>query len=157
MLTILSIRVLSMQIIVVLNSQSDNSNMPVMSGSGGWSVFSEKQSSLAYLKMVPFPLSFAEAQKIFPWYVLASLVTQLVKNPSAMEETPIQFLGLEDPLEKGTAAHSSILDWRIPWTEERSRLQSMGSQRDEHDWATFTFGTWSAPIGNSHQYLGTSP
>ena len=66
MLTILSIRVLSMQIIVVLNSQSDNSNMPVMSGSGGWSVFSEKQSSLAYLKMVPFPLSFAEAQKIFP-------------------------------------------------------------------------------------------
>ena len=57
---------LSTSIIVVLNSQSDNSNMPVMSGSGGWSVFSEKQSSLAYLKMVPFPLSFPEAQKIFP-------------------------------------------------------------------------------------------
>ena len=109
-----------MQIIVVLNSQSDNSNMPVLSGSGGWSVFSEKQSSLAYLKMVPFPLSFPEAQKIFPWYVLASLVTQLVKNPSAMEETPIQFLGLEDPLEKGTAAHSSSLAWRIPWGRKES-------------------------------------
>jgi len=53
--------------------------------------------------MVPFPLPFLEAQKNFLWYLLASLVTQLVKNPSAMQETPIQFLGWEDPLEKGTA------------------------------------------------------
>ena len=47
-----------------------------------------------------------------PW---ASLVAQLVKNPPAMQETLVQFLGQEDPLEKGTATHSSILTWRIPW------------------------------------------
>ena len=45
------------------------------------------------------------------------LITQLVKNLPAMQETPIRFLGWEDPLEKGTATHSSILAWRIPWTE----------------------------------------
>ena len=58
----------------------------------------------------------------------ASLIVQLVKNPPAMQETLIQFLGWEDPLEKGTATHSSILAWRIPWT-----IQSMGSQRVGHD------------------------
>ena len=46
----------------------------------------------------------------------ASLIAQLVKNPSAMQETPVRFLGREDLLEKGNAAHSSILDWRIPGT-----------------------------------------
>ena len=48
----------------------------------------------------------------------ASLVAQTVKNPSAMQETWVQSLGLEDPLEKGKATHSSVLAWRIPWTEE---------------------------------------
>ena len=47
----------------------------------------------------------------------ASLIAQLVKNLPGMQETPIQFLGQEDPLEKGMATHSSILDWRITWTE----------------------------------------
>ena len=51
------------------------------------------------------------------------------KNISAMQETWIQILGQEDPLEKGLATHSSILAWRIPWTEEPDRLQSMGLQR----------------------------
>ena len=46
----------------------------------------------------------------------APQVAQLVKNPPAMQETRLQFLGWEDPLEKGTATHSSILAWRIPWT-----------------------------------------
>ena len=46
----------------------------------------------------------------------ASLIAQLVKNPPAMQETLVQSLGQEDPLEKGKATHSSILDWRIPWT-----------------------------------------
>jgi len=46
----------------------------------------------------------------------AFLVAQLVKNPPTMQETPVQFLGWEDPLEKGTVTHSSILVWRIPWT-----------------------------------------
>ena len=49
-------------------------------------------------------------------YSWASLVAQLVKNPPAMQETWAQSLGWEDPLEKGTATHSSILAWRIPWT-----------------------------------------
>ena len=54
----------------------------------------------------------------------------MVKNPLAMQETWVQSLGWEDPLEKGTATHSSILAWRIPWTEEPGRLKgSMGSQR----------------------------
>ena len=55
-------------------------------------------------------------------------MTQLVKNLPAVEETQVQSLGGEDPLEKGTAAHSSILAWKIPWTEESGGLQSMESQ-----------------------------
>ena len=51
---------------------------------------------------------------------------------------PVWFLGREDPLEKGMATHSSILAWRIPWTEEPGGLQSMGSQRIGHNWTTFT-------------------
>ena len=56
-------------------------------------------------------------------------MAQTVKNPPAMRETWVQSLGWEDPLEEGMATHSSILAWRIPWTEEPGRLQSMGSQR----------------------------
>ena len=59
----------------------------------------------------------------------AYLVTQTVKNLPAVWESWIPFLGQEDPLEKGMAIHSSIIAWRIPWTEEPGRLQSMGSQR----------------------------
>ena len=58
------------------------------------------------------------------------------KNMPAMQETQIQSLGWEDPLEKEMAIHFSILAWRIPWTEEPGRLQSTGSQRFGHDWAT---------------------
>ena len=65
--------------------------------------------------------------------VLASLVAQMVKNPPTMQETRVQSLGLEDPLEEGMATHSRILAWRVPWTEEPGRLQSMGSQRDGDD------------------------
>ena len=59
----------------------------------------------------------------------ASQVAQLVKNPPAMQETLVQSLSWEDPLEEGMATHSSILAWRIPWTEEPGRLQSTGLQR----------------------------
>ena len=55
-------------------------------------------------------------------------LAQLVKNLPAVQEILVQFLGREDPLEKGMATHSSIRVWRIPWTEEPGRLQSMGSQ-----------------------------
>ena len=56
-------------------------------------------------------------------YTWASLVAQVVKNPPAMQETWVQSLGWEDPLEEGLATHSSILSWRIPWTEEPGGLQ----------------------------------
>ena len=57
------------------------------------------------------------------------LVAQMIKNLPAIQETQIRSLGEEDPLEKGMATHSRIFAWRIPWTEEAGRLQSMGSQR----------------------------
>ena len=57
----------------------------------------------------------------------------MVKNPPAMQETLVQSLGQEDPLEKGIATHSSILAWEIPWTEEPGGLQSIGSKRVGHD------------------------
>ena len=60
-------------------------------------------------------------------------MAQLVKNLPAMQETQVRSLGWEDPLEKGTATHSSILAWRIPWTEEPGGLQSIGSQGVGHD------------------------
>ena len=60
-------------------------------------------------------------------------MAQTVKNLPAMQETQVQSLSWEDPLEKGLATHSSILAWRIPWTEEPGRPQSMGSQRVRHD------------------------
>ena len=55
----------------------------------------------------------------------------MVKNLPAMQETQVRSLGEKDPLEKGMAMHSSILDWRIPWTEETDGLQSMGSQKSQ--------------------------
>ena len=64
---------------------------------------------------------------------------EMVKNLPAMQEIWVQSLGWEDPLEKGMATHSSILAWRIPWTEEPGRLQSIWSQRVRHDWVTNIF------------------
>ena len=61
----------------------------------------------------------------------ASLLAQLVKNLTAMQETGVQFQGQEDLLEKEMTTHSSILPWRIPWTEELGRLLSMGSQESD--------------------------
>ena len=58
---------------------------------------------------------------------LASLVAQIVKHLPAMWETQVQSLGWEDPLEKEMATHSNTLAWKIPWTEEPGRLQSLGS------------------------------
>ena len=64
---------------------------------------------------------------------MASLAAQTGKNLPAMQETQVQSLGQEDPLEKGMTTHSSIPAWRIPWTEEPGGLQSMGSQSVRHD------------------------
>ena len=71
-------------------------------------------------------------------HLRASLVAQSVKNLPAVQETQVRSLGWEDPLEKEMATHSSILAWKISWTEEPGGLQSMGSQRVGHDWATNT-------------------
>ena len=60
-------------------------------------------------------------------------MAQMVKNLPAVQETWVQSLGRDDPLEKGMAAHSSICAWRIPWTEEPGGLQSMGSQIVGHN------------------------
>ena len=65
-------------------------------------------------------------------HIGASLVAQMVKNLPAMWETWVQLLGWEDSLKKGMTTHSSILAWKIPWTEEPDRLLSMGSQRVRH-------------------------
>ena len=69
-------------------------------------------------------------------HVWASLMAQWVENPPAMqetEETQVRSLGQEDSLEKEMATHSSVLAWKIPWTEEPGGLQSMGPQRVRHD------------------------
>ena len=73
-----------------------------------------------------------EIKTLTPWSNM-SLVAQMVKRLSAMQETQVRSLGWEDPLEKEMAAHSSILAWKIPWTVEPGRLPSMGPQRVGHD------------------------
>ena len=73
-----------------------------------------------------FPLCYLPGAKH-----LASLVAQKVKHLPTMQETWVRFLGWEDPLEKEMAIHSST--WKIPWTEEPDRLQSIGSQRVRHN------------------------
>ena len=64
---------------------------------------------------------------------IASLLAQIVKNLPTMQKTWVQSQDWDDPLEKGMATHSSILDWRVLWTEKPGRRQSMKSQRVEHD------------------------
>ena len=73
---------------------------------------------------------------IFMFPLRASLVAQRLKHLPPKLETWVWFLGREDPLEKEMATHSNILAWRIPWTEEPGRLQSMESQRVRHSWVT---------------------
>ena len=79
-----------------------------------------------------------EAQILNHWIIKevlfgASLVAQRLKRLPPMQKTQVRSLGREDPLEKEMVTHSSILAWRIPWTEKAGRLQSMGSQRVGHD------------------------
>ena len=79
------------------------------------------------------------------------------KNLPAMQETQVRSLGWEDFLEKEMATHSSIFAWRIPWTEEPDRLQSIGSQRVGHDWATKTCTPLHVLLSNtSHTSLNAS-
>ena len=96
-----------------------------------------------------FEVSFSQASRLSSFFLLvsvllslvqASQVTQRLKRLPAIQETWVQSLGWEDSLEKEMATHSSILAWRIPWTEEPGGLQSMGLQRVGHNWATSLSG-----------------
>ena len=80
-----------------------------------------------------------------------SPVAQTVERLSTMWETWVRSLGWEDPLEKEMAIQSSTIAWKIPWTEEPGRLQSMGSQRVGHDWATLPLLSFFHVNSNSHQ------
>ena len=95
--------------------------------------------SLSYLVPSPYIYPFDCVAKSYLYISLltlfygASLVAQEVKCLSTMQETWVRSLGWEDPLEKEIAIHSSTIAWKIPWTEELGRLQSMGLQRVGHD------------------------
>ena len=78
-------------------------------------------------------LSLLRLLRLNTFFIEASLVAQTVKRLTAMQETWIRSLGWEDPLKEEMATHSSILAWKIPWTEEPCRLQPMGLQRVGHD------------------------
>ena len=91
-------------------------------------VFYEGQGSRWQERKAP-----AQRKQSIPVFTRAPLVAQTVRNLHAVQETQVQFLGWEDPLEEGMATHSSILACRISWTEEPGELQSMGSQRVRHN------------------------
>ena len=88
------------------------------------------------MKVISFSQSMTEGKSWaveIVWVLEASLVVHMVKCLPAMRETQVQSPGQEDPLEKEMATHSSTLAWKIPWSEEPVRLQSMGSKRVGHD------------------------
>ena len=93
----------------------------------------------------------------FPYPICwASLMAQMVKHLSAMRETWVRYLGLEDPLEQEVATHSSTVVWKTPWPEVPHRLQSMGSQRIGHDWVTslsFLSQPWISKSNASFFYI----
>ena len=79
----------------------------------------------------------------------------MVKNPPAMQETQVRSLCQEDPLEKAMATYSSILAWRMPWTEEPGGLQSMRSQRVRDNWRTSTSTFFPVAKALGYQYRGS--
>ena len=103
-------------------------------GFPGGSDGKESACNVGDLGLTPRSVSFpGEGIGYSLQYSWAFPVTQIVKNPPAMWETWVHSLSQKDPLEEGMATHSSILAWRILWTEEPSGLQSMGSQKVRHN------------------------
>ena len=93
------------------------------------------------------------ADPIYGWIMALASLAYAVKNLPAMWENRVRSLGWEDTLEMEMATHSSILAWKIPWTERPGGLQSMESQRVGHDWATNTFFHGSIDIFNLFLFL----
>ena len=93
-------------------------------------IYLNKLIYCCFLAAKSFP-TLLRSFRLQPARLRASLIAQLIKNLPAMQETRDQFLCQEDPLEKETATHSSILARRIPWKEELGRLQSIGSQESD--------------------------
>ena len=124
-------------------SQRCKESLKVLHFSSSCPQFSACESLLIFQDPPQIPLynlkSFLLAFVFFYFFTViftfhwASLVAQMIKRPPAMQETQSQSLGWENPLEEGMATHSSILAWRIAWTEEPGELQSMGLQRAGHD------------------------
>ena len=109
---------------------------PMDCSSLGSSVHGILQARTLELVAVSFSRGSSQSRDQTCIYYKISLVAQTVKCLPTMWETRVQSLGWEDPLEKEMATHSSILAWRIPRMEEPGGLQSTGSQRVGHDWAT---------------------
>ena len=106
-------------------------------------IFTVAEMSKFHSKLVTLKAKESQAWQIHILNLLGSLtwtslVAQAVMHPPAKQETQDWFLGWEDPLDKEMATHSSIRAWRIPWTDEPGGLQSNGSQRVGHAWATNT-------------------
>ena len=111
----------------------------------------QRQIKIRSLGWVTIQHNLCTNIKGLPWWL---------KNPPAMWETWVWFLGWEDPMEKGMASHPSILAWRIPWTEEPGRLQPMGSQRVRYDWVTNTTMTTTnikRKFGWRHRHTQRTP
>ena len=112
--------------------------------SGGQSIWSFSFSpSNEYPGLISFKINWFDLlavqgtlKGLLQHHYVRPKVAQTVKRLPAMQKTWVQSLGWEEPLEKEMAAHSSTLAWKIPWMEEPGRLQSMGSQKVLHDWAT---------------------
>ena len=83
---------------------------------------------------------------------LASLVAQMIKNLPAVQKTSVQSLGWEDPLERGKATHSSILAWRIPWTEEPGGHSPWDHKELGHDWGTKPTTSWIFTVYNTARF-----
>ena len=117
----------------------DSSRSSPGSRGNGYSSFGYLHLWLTFLWNFLSHFSVAFVLKLWLLTSQASLLAQSVKTLPAMLETQVQSLGGEDPPEKEMATHSSILAWKIPWTEDPSGLWSMESQRVGHDWETITF------------------